>query len=659
MMSRLVLVVPALLVGFAGAGCANFIESRAIHGFAAALESKNLDRLKARSSEQFEHKALRMAEALDDFKILRLPDGKASVVKVEDVDDDEKNVTVEVGERKRKVLYKLVKDAKTKKWVVDDIYLNQKKDGVTATRTVTEQMDLLISVREFLSAWGEGDRERILELSTDELSAVLAQLPPEYLSQMTGTLTAQTTRSGQHRPEAHLDGEVAVVRVPRPSGDLTLRFAYQLECWKVADVAIESRDDKKHVPSLEKTSRAMLTAMQFLQAYAAADRKQLAEACTPKLFNKSLKYGDPATVPLPGPDDLKGKFDITLNPNGADLVINGADAVVRIDMQRDEKQAADKPAEFRVEDVTIYEMHTQQNKKLSSVFTASAVVGIYAEALAQRNLPVIRQMSTQTFNRAVWKRVDDELMQFLPLAEIEPVPVQVVSTDYQGSMTQVTVHQGRHTLTYIVHDRGGDVSIDDVIVPVPGRPYSLKQLLDTMLPVANFIRAIERSDLKMLTVGSSDDFNRMVWNQANQVDSLCFTAADLMRTSIARVEEANNRIEITFGDDQRGAEVTLIREREKLLVDEIVLVGDTQPDARMPLKKQLRMMMADSQLAAEVRGVRAVNRPAVDLSNAPQRISVAPHVATQPYENSGVPQEHSAGPPVIEPSDTAFTPPEQ
>ena len=121
-------------------GCANLVETRAIEKFAKGLKDQDLETLRQSSSPTFEQKALRMTAAIDDLKILRIPDGKATIVEVEEVNESRKKVTVELdnGEKKSKdkksgtpkkeVFYELVKDQHGQ-WVVDDVYLKQKKKG--------------------------------------------------------------------------------------------------------------------------------------------------------------------------------------------------------------------------------------------------------------------------------------------------------------------------------------------------------------------------------------------------------------------------------------------------------------------------------------------------------------------------------------------------
>jgi len=238
------------------------VETKAIQQFVTALESRNLNELRTSTSPNFQQKALRLTEALDDFQILNLPDGEVSVVKVEDVvvenggSPTHKRVTVEMGQRKRKLLYSLVRNPKTDDWVVDDVYVRQRRKGLTATKSVTEQMDLLLTVREFLAAWTDGAREDVLAVTAPELRELLNKLPPTYLARLTTRIVGSAKRAQQGRPEAQLDEDVAVVRLPRPSGSLMLSMKLLDGQWKIRDAAVEAPSEEDTVPSVRKLAAA-------------------------------------------------------------------------------------------------------------------------------------------------------------------------------------------------------------------------------------------------------------------------------------------------------------------------------------------------------------------------------------------------------------------
>jgi hypothetical protein len=197
----------------ASSGCANLMTSRAIDAFSKSLAEGDADRLRNVSSERFAQQALRLPEAGDDFKVLNIPQGKLTILKSEDLSDDKKHVTVQVGEsddRPETLEFHLIRPAGGRRWVVDDVFVTQNKGGRNGpvTRSVTEQMDLLLTVREFLAAWKTGTRDEVLAIADDELRAVLADLPPAYLNQLTKQ-AVENVNTRTLRPEARIDGDRA------------------------------------------------------------------------------------------------------------------------------------------------------------------------------------------------------------------------------------------------------------------------------------------------------------------------------------------------------------------------------------------------------------------------------------------------------------------
>ncbi len=88
---------------------------------------------------------------------------------MEDVANDKKKVVVTTEKSHRKMQYNLVRDEKSSKWVVDDIILKQKSKDVTANKTVTEQMDLLLAVQDFMIAWHTGKPDQVKAVVAPEL----------------------------------------------------------------------------------------------------------------------------------------------------------------------------------------------------------------------------------------------------------------------------------------------------------------------------------------------------------------------------------------------------------------------------------------------------------------------------------------------------------
>jgi hypothetical protein len=635
-MLRIVLGL-CLAIPFFAIGCANFIETQAITRFAAAIEEQDLAELKSRATDEFEKKALRSTEALKDFEILNLPEGKAEIVKVEDVSKDEKRVIVEVGEKKRRLQYKLVRDEKTRKWLVDDITVKQKKSDLTAAKSVSEQMDLLLTVREFLEACKSHDRDTILAVATPELQSLIEGLPPASLQKLTDRVVDEKAGKGKSRPNAQMEENAAIVQIPRTGGNVLLTFKLVEGAWRVADVGVEARKSENALPSLQKTATVMKVAFNFLDSYAASDRQTLARVCTPKLYKSSLEHADLATIPLPTSNVAADKHEIMLDGVGADFVINGEKEVVRIALDRRDSQEPGQATEFIVKEVTIYPLDSRQNKRLSAAFNAHSLVQVFCQALARRELPLLRRTSTVNFGDRVWKQLDDVTVLDMPLAAFEGSPPKIVDTLFQGALTEVTVEHSMHTMTYVLRERSGELKVDDVICAIPDRPPSLKETLEGVLPAVRFLHAIRISDLRAIQRVSSVELNRLTWTQLDSLPPLCNVVVNHLQRPLSSIQNTGDTTLVVFGDDDAGARVTLTKEHDRLVVDEIQIVAGRQPQERPFLKQTIRNEIAEGRIQA---------RRAVEVKPGLQQVNVQQNMIRPTADT-------------IQPADDAFAPPEE
>jgi hypothetical protein len=160
-------------------GCTGLFTQRAVTAFARSLESKDIAQLKAHSSKEFEDRALRLPEAVQDLKLTNLPQGKVKVISIEEQGRDARLVKVEFGDTKKTADFRLTRERSSGRWVVDDVIVATSKNSekTQVTRSVTEQMNLLLSVRELITEWQSDDRERILAASTPELRKDLGRRP--------------------------------------------------------------------------------------------------------------------------------------------------------------------------------------------------------------------------------------------------------------------------------------------------------------------------------------------------------------------------------------------------------------------------------------------------------------------------------------------------
>ncbi|MDA0835375.1 MAG: hypothetical protein O3A29_19035, partial [Planctomycetota bacterium] len=583
--------------GFAlSCGCSNFIETRTINEFVAAIDSNNLDHARTVSSQDFEQKALRNAQALEDFKILKLPTGEVSVVKVEDKSDDRKRVVVEVGENKRKLLYELVRNPKTNKWVVDDIFVNQRQQGIKATKSVTEQMDLLLSVRDFLDTWGGGSREEILNTADAELAATLAELPPTFLVKLTENIVGDYKKNSKFKPEAQLNDNAAIVRLPRSTGDMVISFALKNGDWKVQDIAVESRANKEHIVSVSKHATVLNSVSRFLENYAAQQQETVAALCTPEFYKGSLIYGQWDEVPLPAMEDLVHDYTIEITEHHAFFVADVDQDVMKVNLHRQENDTLGAPTKFLIEEITIYERGADQDrlqqKRLSALFTSKAMMQLFAHSLAERDLNMLRQCSTYELNQKVWKRVEPDVVPYLSLDDVNPDPPRIMSTVFKGPVTEITAIQGDQALTYVLIDQNGRMLVDDIILPTTERPNSLKQNLEFIIGIREFALGIEQHQLDRVQRNASSDFNRVVWHQTERPPVCGEQIVPILLTPVQSIQLQNDKAIVRLGNPERSITVLMNTEAQHWVIDDMVLIDGPELRDQYTMKREMRLELA-------------------------------------------------------------------
>ncbi|MFG0334292.1 MAG: hypothetical protein ACF8TS_13080, partial [Maioricimonas sp. JB049] len=561
----------------AGSGCTNFATSRVVNDYQENLVARDLAELRSRSSAEFADRALRLPEAADDLKILRLPKGKAKVVEVEKLSSEERLVHVEIGDRKVPLDIELVKNPAGRGWLVDDIIDTQQRsrDAEGVSRSVSEQMDLLLSVREIMNAWESGERDAILAIATDEFGDALGDLPDAWLDQLARQI-GETGRNRSFRPEARMADQRAIVVIPRSGGKLLLELSNVEGKWQINDAAIESPREKEALTSARKLSRLLTQCAVFLEGYEAQDRKQLGSVTSSQLYENVLGVADLSTVPIPTQALLQGSYEYRPHSNRADVLLSHAEDTYLLSLVAplaEDDTTVERDATFHVDGVTIYEEGGEHVKSLASVFMAEAIVDVYAAALAERDRSRLEYLSSTDFSEKVWRRAGDNILKFLPMDEIEQVKPEIVSTSYAEPVTEVTVKQGTRLLTYVLRSNRGRVVVDDVLLPVIGRPNSLKKNLTVMIPVYEFAYGIYNNDLETLRKTSSDGMRRMIWSQVSSVPEIGWPVVRQLTAPIQKLQVQNDQAFVELSDGQYLARVRLQRVGETFVVADATLAS--------------------------------------------------------------------------------------
>lgn len=586
-------------------GCANLMTKQAIERFSTGLQEQDLDRLREYSSQDFETRALRTAGATQDLKILKVPTGKLKIDSVETVDDHVRKVVVKVGEKEqqRTLEYRLTRDRRTAQWVVDDVTLDPRPDGESPP-SIAEQMDLLLSAREFLDEWRGEDRDAKLARCTEDFRGVLETLPPKWMDR----LMQQTMGDGRPRtarPEARINGDLAVVVVPHPDGELFIEMRHG-ETWLVNDAAVQPKGKAENgIPSVKKLARTLNRSAEFLSSYAAVDRQGLQKTATSTFYEQCLAVADLASVSVPVADLLVDDYELRHYPDRRELLLESNDTTYMLTLQQtDEKGKAEETSspEVRINEITIFEQGGDQVKRVSAMFRSHAVVQLFGRAIYERDLPTLKKLSSTDFNGRVWDHEAAALLGVMPLPEIESPEVRVISTVFRGDTTEVTVSQGSRATTYVLGLQNSWLVVDDVILPSHKRPTSLKKNLELLLPMYAFTSSLYRDDLRGLLTYSADALDKIVWRQVDHVPQLQTDLVSALMLPVESVKAEEPWSIVQLGNKDVGAEVKLVREGKRFVVHDIGAWDARTMTARYDMMQSLRHRLAIGDIPVKTYG---------------------------------------------------------
>ncbi len=642
-MSRRDTVWLAIVLVAAG-GCSHLVETRSVNRFTGAFEDRDIAALRDATTPEFRRKALRDKTAIEAMGLLELPEGKVTVAEVEEIATDRRRVKVEIGstaEGKKKLIFELSRDGKSGAWLVDDVLLNQSRRGTTVTRSATDLMDLLLSVHEFQQAWQAGDRKRLLDSTSEDFSKKLAGVPANYLVQLATRVAVRDGRTFNSRPRASLDKGIAQVRYNGPEGETVLALVLESERWRVDDIVFSANATSRQPESVRLLVSVVARAANFLDAFNQADRKTLKANASNSFYDNCLARANLDEVRLPGSTAIDGTTDVRLQKTFSDIVIKQPEGLVRLSLER---EPASDPKDtsvrgFRVAEVTMVEFGSQQERRLSAVFTAHARMRLFLAAVRQHDLPALRHNSSSDFNNRVWKQVTPRLLPEILGLAFSSAEADVLGTVFQGAVTEITITQGTRALTCVLREQNGSILVDDIHVPSTSLPGSLKQQFERLVPVIAFRQAIVAGDTSAVSKFSSSDFNRLVWSQVgDRPPARAAHVGRFLGPKVSRIHVIDkDREEVQMGDRRFGARVMLVAESGRFLVDDIELLAG-EPDGTRPtwLKQALRLEVARPQN-------RPQNRQPAAQATDPPTPSKTPFPAT-PFPATPFPESSPVAP---------------
>jgi hypothetical protein len=576
-------------------GCAqsllnqSLMEQRVIEQFAEALNEENEPALRRITSTRFEEKALRSEDVLSDLQVMALPKDELTVVEVTNLKDGGREVIAK-EESGGKYQFHLVNDPAKHYWVVDDVMVRQLNKSTRVTKSTIEVMDLLMTLRQFLTVWESGDREEILAMTSSDLTGSLQQLPDEWLQALTARIASTYEEGMARRPEANLNENDAVVKLPAKNGHLLIKLVRNSDEWLVDDVEAHNHRVKDHTGSVRRQADAVNAVNTFLTAYGAEDHDSLKQLTTNAFYSDSLKLADLSIIQLPSPTNVPDEFDIRAYENKLTVMIPAGREIVRLDLEERQSEftvadiaagtdsAAQNEPRFLIRDVTLYERANRRQKSLSSVFTAPTRASYFLKALSERDHESVSQMSSAEFSRATWKRLAPEILSALSIPDFYDESLKLTDSHTVAQRTELEFTTGSGLiLSCRMISENGVLKVDDIQYPnQQGQVTSLRTRLELAAPLLEFATAWNQGDLELLQKACSSDFNRLVWSNLEGVPTQFPMLAAQLRQPVQDTRVTQERATVQLeSTDQTVVTASLILEHNYWVLDEIRLERNT------------------------------------------------------------------------------------
>ena len=600
----------------------NVTENRAITQFIDALTEDNEKAFRRSVSTRFEQRAMRSADAWKDLEIMKLPKVKLEIDESKSVDENTFE-TIAKDEKGTKYQFQILRDTEKRRWVVDDVLVRQQKKGTSATKSVSKVMNLLLTVREFLTTWQTSDRSTILPSLATDLRAPLEQMPVPWMNRLVERVSSECESEMARRPEIQMNEADALVKMPSKNGYLLLKVIQEEDRWLFSDIEVRQRKTNDHPGSVLRQARALNTVSQFLGAYAKADKVVLKTLCDATFYSTSLEIGDLSMISMPSAEHAPEDFEIRSFSGQLTIMVPDKTQIVQLDLttaKSDDRKALQKLTEgsvetaFVIRDITIYDRQTRKQQKLESAFTAPSRAMLFVSALHEKNLPILKQLSTDEFSLGTWDRIDPALVSQLPLSEVPSGELTLCSTDVRGDTTEMEFMSADGQIcSVIMRSENGTLNVDDIQYPnTSAQVASLRNHLQLTVPIVELASAWHKHDLPRVKRTCSMDFNRLIWGNLKTLPSDFDRLPEMLLVPVQSTEWGESQAIVELGQDgEPPVSVRLLKENRAWVIDEISV---HQPDGVVfNIRQNLRRDIAQRFLDNPTGGImQAVNESTSD-----------------------------------------------
>ena len=560
----------AVLAGGTLSGCGSMMTTRAIEQFQTHLEAGDLSRLSAATTDRFRTAALPDPSALPTFDLLDVPVGELTIVEVREPSETTRDVDVTVEGSSQKLTYHLVKNADSlgpAKWLVDEITMRQGGSRRAVEKTVSDQMSLLLGVRDSVRMWQEGDADAVANNAVGELSDSLGDVPPAWRSQLAARFFGGVLKS---KPRAKLINGQAQVELAHKEGRLKLVLDEGDAGWQVRTAVLVGRD--KSIVSEARTEAATLAAVaEFTAALEQGNLSTLQTCAAEDLYENALAVSDLSGVTLRWMEIASAPYELRSAGDTAELSLPLGEATVQFSVGPRDGSTRQRS----VSEVTTYD--AGQTRRLSAELLTLPTVELFARTFESGDVQRLRHLTTRQWERPVWSAYGpgrEDAMLSLPLPPFPRQPADstaAASVRYDGPTVEVRQVTDDAIVTYRLNAAAGRVLVDDVeLIDLRGA-ISLRDRLAVLLTMDQAADAILTGDLETLADASSPTLNRLVWNWSTPEDlPPSLDLLPLLKAPVRTVTVGSEAAVVTVGDDRSRAKLLFSGVRPRL--DEVVFL---------------------------------------------------------------------------------------
>lgn len=508
--------------------------TRTVEQFTAGLEASDYATLRSLASPRFAAAALPDEGSLGTFDLVGLPVGEVTVDEVRETSPTKREVRCSVGPQSERLMFDLVRSGEQAAWTVDEITMRRGKGKAAVSRTVSEQMELLLTVRDLIRTWQRDDTEANIEakLATAEplLADSLRTLPAAWQAQLLDEFFGGVLRSA---PKAKLVDGQARIELSHKNGRLRLLLAQAEDdagndagddaevdadaSWRLRTAVLtEGRGDKVE-RDLRDEADILDAAGRFITAMESGDLDAAAEAATSTLAGNALKRSDTLGANETYGQMLAAEYALRLAASRTEVTIDRGEVVHQITV-RTADESGERSVDPLVEEVTTYDGDSVT--RLSATLTLASTIRLFHDSLLAGEIGPLKMLSTTAFDEEVWLQFSRAELaagfgtsrrDVLSRIVLDPLPDAEPEIAWNGPQMVATFRTGPGEGTAIAYEltsSGQETLVDDIRID----GQSLRVELGSLLVMDQMADALATGDAVAVKDASTPELSQVVWD---------------------------------------------------------------------------------------------------------------------------------------------------